>query len=406
MKKLLKILLIFSSLITITFANVLQDAIDNAKDGAILELSRGTYEGNIVINKPLTIIGKEEGVIIKGDGTTTVVKILSSYVTFKNMTVMNSGSRHDLLDTGILIKEVNQVEVSNNKVIDCLFGIDMQIVTNSIVKNNYIESKDADLGLRGDGLRVWYSNDNKITGNELYKSRDMVVWYSHGNLIENNKGTYGRYSLHFMHAGKNIIRNNTYEFNSVGVFFMFSRDSLVENNIIKSSLGTTGMGFGLKEVDNFVVRNNTVIYNARGFYIDRSPFEPGSTNTIEGNNILYNTEAIRFHSTNVNNQIISNNFLGNIDDVITDTPGSKVFNNNFNNNYWDNYEGFDRNKNGIGDTSHKVYQYADKLWLYNPSLKYFYGSPVISLLNFLAKLAPFSEPVFLLEDKKPATTIK
>ena len=401
-----KIILISLLLISHLFANVLQEAINNAKDGAILKLSAGIYEGNIVINKPISIIGKEAGVIIKGEGKGTVVKILSSYVTFKNITVTNSGNRHDLLDTGILIKEVKHVEVSNNKVIDCLFGIDMQIVTNSIVSNNYIQSFDTELGLRGDGLRVWYSNDNIVSNNELYKSRDMVVWYSHGNLIENNKGTYGRYSLHFMHAGKNIVRGNVYEMNSVGIFFMFSRDSLIENNIIKSSLGTTGMGFGLKEVDDFIIRNNTVIYNARGFYIDRSPYEPGSSNLIEGNNILYNTEAMRFHSTNINNDILKNRFLGNIEDVVNDTPRSKTYKNNFSGNYWDNYEGFDKNEDNIGDTPHKVYQYADKLWLYNPSVKYFYGSPVISLLNFLAKLAPFSEPMFLLEDKKPAIVTK
>ena len=398
----MKKIFIFIVLLTnFLVANVLQEAIDNAKEGAILKLSAGIYEGNIIINKPISIIGKEAGVIIKGEGEGTVVQILSSYVTFKNLTVTNSGSRHDLLDTGILIKEVKHVEVSNNRVVDCLFGIDMQQVSNSIVTHNFVQSKDTELGLRGDGLRVWYSNDNIVSNNELYKSRDMVVWYSHGNLIENNKGTFGRYSLHFMHAGKNIVRGNYYEMNSVGIFFMFSRDSIIENNTVKSSLGTTGMGIGLKEVDDFVIRNNTIIYNARGFYIDRSPYEPGSSNLMEGNNILYNTEAMRFHSTNINNQILTNKFLGNIEDVVNDTPGSKTHENNFEGNYWDNYEGFDKDENGIGDTPHKVYQYADKLWLYNPSLKYFYGSPVISLLNFLAKLAPFSEPMFILEDSKP-----
>jgi len=39
-------------------------------------------------------------------------------------------------------------------------------------------------------------------------------------------------------------------------------------------------------------------------------------------------------------------------------------------------------------------------------VKFFYGSPVISLLNFLAKLAPFSEPIFLLEDKKPKVKLE
>jgi nitrous oxidase accessory protein len=39
-------------------------------------------------------------------------------------------------------------------------------------------------------------------------------------------------------------------------------------------------------------------------------------------------------------------------------------------------------------------------------VKFFSGSPVISLLNFLAKLAPFSEPVFLLEDEEPKVRLE
>ena len=102
-----------------------------------------------------------------------------------------------------------------------------------------------------------------------------------------------------------------------------------------------------------------------------------------------------------NNIIKDNTLMGNIEDIVNDSRGSKTDKNDFTGNYWDNYEGFDKDRDGYGDTSHKVYQYADKLWIYNPDVKFFYGSPVISLLNFLAKLAPFSEPIFLLEDKKP-----
>ena len=38
---------------------------------------------------------------------------------------------------------------------------------------------------------------------------------------------------------------------------------------------------------------------------------------------------------------------------------------------------------------------------YYPNLQFFYGSSVFSVLNFLAKLAPFSEPIKLLEDSSP-----
>ncbi len=397
----LRISLILALFFTFSSASPLQDAIDNAEAGSIIRLNPGVYKGKLIINKPITIEGKSDGVVINGEGEGTVVTIRSSYVTLKNLTITNSGARHEKLDAAISIADASQCEISNCTITDCLFGIDMQMVNNSIISNNTITSKGYDLGLRGDGLRLWYSNDNLVQKNSLIKSRDMVVWYSHGNRIEENFGEYCRYSLHFMYAGKNYVHNNRYQYNSVGIFFMYSQDTIATGNIIKSSLGATGMGIGLKDVSNFTIKDNTVLYNAQGIYIDRSPFEPDTNNFIENNKILYNAEALHFHSLSENNVIKGNTLLGNIEDIVNDSRGSKTNDNDFEGNYWDSYAGFDRDGDNIGDTPHRVYQYADKLWLYNPEVKFFYGSPVISLLNFLAKLAPFSEPIFLLEDAKP-----
>lgn len=403
----LKILfLLYISLLTSLSANVLQDAINNAPEGSILKLSAGVYKGNIVINKPLTIIGVEEGVIIDGEGQGTVITIKGSYVTLKNLKIIGSGDRHENLDAGITLQDGKNCEISYCVIDDCLFGIDMQMIKNSIISHNTITSKDLDLGLRGDGLRLWYSNDNIVTKNSLIKSRDMVIWYSHGNEISENRGEYCRYSLHFMYAGKNLVKNNHYQFNSVGIFFMYSQDTVAIGNVIKSSLGATGMGIGLKDVSNFTLKNNTVLYCAQGIYIDRSPFEPDTKNWILGNKILYNAEALHFHSLSENNVIKDNTIMGNIEDIVNDSRGSKTNENEIVGNYWDNYVGFDRDGDNIGDTTHRVYQYADQLWIYNPDVKFFYGSPVISLLNFLAKLAPFTKPLFLLEDEKPKVRIE
>ncbi len=402
-----KLLFIISLLLsTSVSANVLQDAIDNAAAGSILKLPAGVYKGSIIINKPISIIGKEDGVIIDGEGNGSVIKTSGSYITLKNLRVTNSGSQHHQLDAAIAMEKGKHCEISNVKIDDCLFGIDLQMINNSIISNNYVTSKDVDLGLRGDGLRLWYSNDNIVKKNTLFKSRDMVIWYSHGNLIEENHGEWGRYSLHFMYAGKNLVKNNTYKFNSVGIFFMYSQDTIATGNLIQSSLGATGMGLGLKDVTNFTIENNTIIYCAQGLYIDRSPFEPDTNNWIIGNKVLYNAEAMHFHSLSENNIIKDNMIMGNIEDIVNDSRGSKTNENEIVGNYWDNYAGFDRDGNNIGDTPHKVYQYADQLWIYNPNVKFFYGSPVISLLNFLAKLAPFTKPIFLLEDEKPKVKIE
>ena len=386
---------------TLLFSNVLQEAIDKAPSGSILTLPAGVYKGSIIINKPLTLVGKEAGVVIDGEGSGTVITAKGSFITLKNLSIRGSGDRHEGLDAAIKLSDGKQCEISHCKIEDCLFGIDMQMVSSSIISNNNITSKDLELGLRGDGLRLWYSNDNIIKENSLIRSRDMVVWYSHGNSIVKNYGRENRYSLHFMYAGKNLIKDNIYELNSVGIFFMYSQDSVAVGNVIKSSLGATGMGIGLKDVSNFTIKDNTILYNAQGLYIDRSPFEPDTHNWITGNRVLYNSEAMHFHSLSENNVIKDNTIMGNIEDIVNDSRGSKTNENEIAGNYWDKYEGFDRDNDNVGDTPHKVYQYADQLWVYNPEVKFFYASPVISLLNFLAKLAPFTKPLFLMEDREP-----
>ncbi len=407
MRKIILIVLSFSSII---FAkNILQDAIDAAKPGSKLELPAGVYKGNIVINKPLIIDGKNQKAIIEGDGKGTVVSIKSSNVTIKNLTIRGSGNEHERVDAGISVKNANgsndslirNVTIKNNRIVDCLFGIDLQMVSNSKILDNYITSKKYSLGLRGDGIRLWYSNDNLLRGNILYKSRDFVVWYSHGNLIEKNRGDYGRYSLHFMYAGKNIVKDNVYKHNSVGIYFMYSKDSEAYGNLIENSMGTTGLGIGLKDSSNFTIKNNTIIYCARGFFIDRSPFQPDTHNYIENNKILYNSIGVKFHSLSIANIFKHNILKGNMENIVNDSYNTRVAQNFWDENYWDDYEGFDRNRDGIGDNPYIDYQYADKIWLLNPNIRFFYGSPVISILNFIAKLAPISEPLKLLEDKHP-----
>src|SRR5690625_5024916 len=71
-------------------STTLQRLIDEKKAGETLELEAKVYEGNVVIDKPMTIIG-QKGTIIQGDETANVVEIESDDVTLDTLEVKGSG---------------------------------------------------------------------------------------------------------------------------------------------------------------------------------------------------------------------------------------------------------------------------------------------------------------------------
>jgi len=383
------------------FANPLQEAIDKAPSGSKIELGEGKYYGNIIINKPLIIDGLNAKAHIIGDNKGSVVSIKSSNVILKNLSISGSGDSHESIDAAILAEDVSDIEIVNNNISNSLFGINLQKVSNSKITDNFITSKPYDLGVRGDSIVLWYSHGNLIARNHLYKSRDLVAWYSGKNVFEANHGELGRYSLHFMYATDNLIKDNLFEKNSVGVFFMYSQGIKAFNNTIKNSLGTFGLGLGLKDCSNFMIEDNNIIYNARGVYLDQSPYQPDTLNTFRGNKILYNSNAVQFQGLREKSLFNENIFKGNMELILSDIPKEDTRYIEWRGNYWDAYEGFDKNGDGVGDIPYKHYVYADKLWLYNANIKFFYGSVAMDLLNFLAKMAPFSEPELMAVDDEP-----
>ena len=399
--------ILFVLLLPLLAKNTLQEAINNAKPGSLLTLPAGIYRGKIVIDKPLIIKGIKKKTIIEGDGKGTVIRIKSSYVTLKNLTIRNSGSNHQGIDSGVSIKKAKHCNIIHCRFINDLFGINMEKASDCNISYNYITSKPFAVGLRGDAVKLWYSNDNELSHNYVTKSRDFVVWFSNGNVIEYNYAQYSRYSLHFMYTGKNFVRHNLYKHNVAGIFFMYSQDTIATDNVIEDSSGTEGLGIGLQAGSNFTIKNNTIIYCAIGFFLNRSSFHVDTYNHIYNNKLLYNSVGVKFLTMSKRNIFKGNIFKGNIEDIVNASASNSKYakDNVWDGNYWDDYQGFDRNNNGIGDTPYVDYLYANKIWLVDSNIKFFYGSPVMSIINFLDKLAPFSKPIILAIDKHPVMTI-
>jgi len=376
----------------------LQDLVDKAEPNSTLVPPPGIYSGPVTLDFPLTIDGQNE-VTIDAGGKGSVVYLDTDGAVLRNLRLTNSGNSHNDIDSGVQVRGNFNV-IKDNVIDNCLFGVDLKQSEHNIIRRNRISSKPVELGVRGDSVRLWYSFHNKITDNIIRDSRDMVVWYSADNVIARNDSRNGRYSLHFMYSRFNEVDSNHYENNSVGIFLMYSDSVVVKNNYIAYANGPTGLGIGFKETSDVEISGNQIVYCATGLYIDVSPYQPDTTNRIHNNVVAFTSIAIHFLNDWTGNEFEGNSFKGNQTQI--SVAGGKTANRNlWLGNHWDDYEGFDLDKDGVGDTPYELYAYADRIWMDVPAARFFQGTPVMAVLDFLERLAPFSTPNMLVRDEQP-----
>ena len=379
-----------------TQAGPLQDMIDATPDGGEVVPPAGTYVEHITIDRNITLDGRN-GVVIDGGGEGTVVTLSADSAALKNVRIINSGRLHNKVDAGLRISGnfnvIRDVSIENS-----LFGIDMTQASNNVLRRIYISSKDMPLELRGDSIRIWYSNNNKLEDLTVEDSRDIVIWYSEGVVIRDSRIRRGRYGIHFMYAHNNTVEDNEITDCVVGVFLMYANHITVQDNDILRSWGASGVGIGFKESSGAVIARNNLIGNAAGIYLDPSPWDPDMDNHFDDNVIAYNGVGIEFHTEWKGNHFRNNSFVSNFTQISVRGRGHAM-NESWEGNYWDDYAGFDKDGDRVGDVPYEIYNYADRIWMERPHASFFRGGLALATLDFIERLAPFSEPRLLMREE-------
>jgi nitrous oxidase accessory protein len=112
----------------------------------------------VVPRQALVIDGGGQVTIDAGDKGTVFLAGSRCGATLRGLHLTGSGDSHDTDDACLDVRgHRNTIE---KLVIDnCLFGIDLKQSSDNLVRGNRIRSPSrATLGVRGDGLRLWYSH--------------------------------------------------------------------------------------------------------------------------------------------------------------------------------------------------------------------------------------------------------
>lgn len=375
----------------------LQTLIDATPTGGTLRLPPGSYAGPVTISRPLTLDGGRQANIV-GDGKSTVLSVSGRNVTVRRLRLTGSGELHDRIDAGILL-EGDEHRVEDNEIDDVLFGIHLKQVNRSHITGNRVTGKKLSLAMRGDAIRLWYSRDNVIAGNRFERARDLTFANSPDNRISDNVFTDGRYGMHIIFSPRLRVENNRLTHTGTGIVVLYSPDVILRGNHVAHALTAGGGGIVFKESNQAIVENNEVLHCSVGLKVDAPPQTSG-TLMVRNNRFAYNIIGAFFYGEEGGHRFIDNRFESNLTNVAISASGAARAN-VWNGNFWDDYQGFDRNGDGIGDTPHESHLYADRIWMETPMTTFFRSSPVLELLDFLERLAPFSHPYRILRDEKP-----
>ncbi len=139
----------------------IQQAIDNSPSGYTLHISRGVYNENIVITKPITIIGEPNSVaMITTKSSSPAISIRANNVTIKNITCQ---SEEFFQNTGIQLDAASNCLIESNSLTG--FSTPISLVNGS--SNNAISSNAIHGAIPTEGIQIDNSTQNSFAGNTI-----------------------------------------------------------------------------------------------------------------------------------------------------------------------------------------------------------------------------------------------
>ncbi|WP_027416597.1 nitrous oxide reductase family maturation protein NosD [Aneurinibacillus terranovensis] len=358
----------------------LQSLIDQTKAGGTLILSRGIYEGPVTVYKPIKIRA-EEGAVLRGSRKASVLYIRADHVAIEGLTIENSGANVASYDAGISVQG-KDIVLFKNKIQNTAFGIYLNKCSGATVSENLIYGNpEMPLAERGNGIQISRGGRHKILHNTMADVQDGIYFdQTMNNQVEYNAVKRSRYGFHLMFSdGNQLIANQTTD-SVIGAMVMSAKDILLVNNEFFRQLHVKGCGLFLVDTLRCTVKENKLLNNTAGIALD------GADHTrIEDNIISQNAIGVKRIGQIEATHFTRNTFIGNVRQIggSVDWPAN-VWSQQKTGNYWDDYKGWDFDRNGIGDSPYRLVDDMLKVIENNPLLGIFYASPLQQLIEQLA----------------------
>lgn len=373
--------------------STLRKAIELARDNDSIRLQAGIYkEGSLTISRSITLIG-DNNPVLDGENKYEILLVSGKNIRIIGITFRNSGYSAMNDFASIKLVDCSNIILERNTVWHAYFAIHVSNSIQVTIRGNKITGIPASEQLTGNGIHLWKSSGALIEQNRVEGHRDGIYFeFVTGSVIRGNHSEKNiRYGLHFMFSNDDKYTNNTFRNNGAGVAVMYSKKVWMEQNHFEENWGASAYGILLKDITDSHILKNSFYKNTVGIHMEGS-----SRIEIDQNQFRNNGWAIKVQASCDDNIFHHNNFTSNSFDV--GTNGTMVLN-QFENNYWDKYEGYDMNKDGIGDIPYHPVSMYSVIIEQNPTTLMLFRSFMVSLLDKAEKAIPSLTPENLIDNK-------
>jgi nitrous oxidase accessory protein len=372
----------------------IKEGIASSESGDTLWIKKGTYkEYNLLVDKPLTIIG-EDFPVIDGNEQGEVLRIVADSVIIDGLFIINVGTSYTSDHAAIRVVKSRDFVIQNVVLEQLFFGIFLEKAHHGKIDHNKIIGDAIDEYNSGNGIHLWYSKNILISNNIVQGVRDGIYLEFADSITVSKNVSRGnlRYGLHFMFSNNDVYSYNEFENNGAGVAVMFSKNIRMHNNLFKNNWGTASFGLLLKEINDLEIKDNVFANNTIAISV-----EGANRVNYLNNEFISNGWAIKVRGACYTNLFKGNNFLNNSFDL---SYNSRINDNRFEGNYWSKYSGYDLDKDGIGDVPYRPVKLFSYIVNRTPETIVLLRSLFIDIIDFSEKVSPVFTPDELI-DKQP-----